>query len=553
MGRCDGRSQERKHIPLPPKRNRDDILFPFDFFLVPQRLCGTRLCHPRNLRIFLTIFLIAWVGCSSHRDPRTVVMLIDSGPLSLDPRIGTDAESERIGSLVFDSLLRRDRHANIQPWLAEWWEVPNPLTYIFHLRPNVRFHNGKTLTSRDVRYTFESLLSGEVRSLKTSTYSWIESIEAPDDLTVVFRLKQPFGSFLWNLTQGGLGIIPESTRGDAGTIPVGSGPFRFAGAQQDQQVILERNPDYWGHKPRMDRVEFKIVPDAVTRALELRKGSADVVLNSLTADMVEVLRREKGLAVEHVPGSSYQYLAFNLQDQRLSQPVRQAIAHSIDRQAMIEHLWRGMARPADSILPPENWAHAPDLPPYRFDPGKAKELLDGAGLRPGPDGVRLRLVMKTSTDQTARALAAVLQAQLRNIGIALEIRSFEFATFYSDISHGNFDLFSLRWISGNDDPGILDYCFSSQKLPPAGANRGHYVNPELDRLLTDARTAAGIAARRQSYIEIQKILNHDLPYISLWYLDDVAVYNRRLRNLRLSATGNYDFLTEVEISGPGPN
>jgi peptide/nickel transport system substrate-binding protein len=477
-------------------------------------------------------------------------MLIESGPLNLDPRIGTDAESERIDELIFDSLIRRDSHANLLPWLAESWEVPDPLTYIFHLHQNIHFHDGQLLTSRDVRYTFESLLSGEVSSIKASTFGLINSIKTPDDSTVIFHLKEPYASFMWNLTQGGIGIVSANAPRNLAQRPLGTGPFRFVSSRQDDEVVLDRNPNYWGTAPQIERVSFKIVPDATTRALELRKGSADILLNSLTADMVEVLRREGNLRIAREPGNSYQYLAFNLADSRLTPPVRQAIAYGIDRQALITYLWRNMARPADSILPPENWAHAPDLQTYPHDPRKANELLDRAGLNPGSDGIRLHLVMKASTDQTARELAAVLQEQLRQIGVALDIRTFEFATFYADLTKGSFELYSLRWVSGNDDPDIFDYCFDSRKFPPAGANRGHYFNPEADRLIEHARVSPNRDDRRQDYIELQKILNRDLPYVHLWYMDNVSVYNRRIQNLRLAATSDYNFLTTIEIAGP---
>ncbi|MGH9784805.1 MAG: ABC transporter substrate-binding protein, partial [Terriglobia bacterium] len=366
-------------------------------------------------------------------------MLIESGPLNLDPRIGTDAQSERIGSLIFDSLLRRDRSSNIHPWLAERWETPDPVTYILHLRSGVRFHDGKPLTARDVKYTFQSLLSGEIQSVKAATFSRIASIEAADDLTVVFRLKEPYASFLWNLTQGSMGIVPEGSAAELARRPVGSGPFRFVRAAQDEEVVLERNTEFWAGPPRIERVQFRIVPDMTTRALEMRKGTADIALNSLTADMVTALRREEHLRVAQEPGTSYQYIALNLENRTLTLPVRQAIAYAINREELITHLWRNTVRPATSILPPEHWAYDPGLTPYAYDPEQAVRLLDQAGLRPGPDGIRLRLEMKTSTDQIARELAAVLQQQLREVGILLEIRSFEFATFYADVIGGNFD------------------------------------------------------------------------------------------------------------------
>jgi peptide/nickel transport system substrate-binding protein len=311
--------------------------------------------------------------------------------------------------------------------------------------------------------------------------------------------------------------------------------------------VLERNPDYWGQPPRIERVQFRIVPDATTRALELRKGSADLALNVLTADMVAALRREPSLRVTHEAGNSYQYLALNLANPRLTLPVRQAIAHAINRDELIASLWQNLVRPAASILPPEHWAYAAELPSYPYDPQRAIDLLDQEGLHPGADGVRLRLIYKTSTDQSGRETASVLQNQLARVGIALDIRSYEFATFYSDITKGNFDLFSLRWVGGNDDPDILEYCFHSAKFPPAGANRGRYSNSEVDRLLDQSRASFDLPARRASYLQVQRILNQDLPYVHLWYLDNVAVHSRRLDNLHLLPTGSYDFLTEIEI------
>jgi len=496
------------------------------------------------------VLIVAYsFGCSpAPRDPQTVVMLIESSPLNLDPRIGTDAQSERIGSLIFDSLLRRDRSSNIHPWLAESWESPDPLTYVFHLRSGVRFHDGKPLTARDVRYTFQSLLSGEIQSIKAATFSRIASIEAPDEATVVFRLQEPYASFLFNLTQGSMGIVPEGSAGELAQRPVGSGPFRFVWANQDAEVVIERNADYWAGAPSIGRVEFRVVPDMTTRALEMRKGSADITLNSLSADMVAALRREEHLDVAEEPGTSYQYIALNMEDANLTLPVRQAIAHAVNREAMITHLWRNTVRPASSILSPEHWAHDPSLPPYDFNPEQAARLLDQAGFLPGPEGVRLHLEMKTSTDQIARELAAVLQQQLREVGIALEIRSYEFATFYADIIQGNFELYSLRWVAGNDDPDIFEFCFHSASVPPTGANRGRYRNAAVDRLIEEARVSSDQEERRKKYLQIQEIVHHDLPYIHLWYVDDVAVFNRRLGELRLEL-GNYDFLSRVDVGG----
>src|SRR4051812_4157411 len=305
----------------------------------------------------LALALIA--GCAHAPDPNTVVMVIESSPANLDPRVGTDAQSERIDELIFDALLRRDDHFNVLPGLAERWENPDPLTYVFHLQHGVNFHDGRALTSKDVKWTFDSLLNGSLRSPKTGTYRAVASVEAPDEDTVTFHLKQPYVSLLWNLSEGAIGIVPYGSGADFNQHPIGSGPFRFVSQEQDKEVILERNDSYRDQKPSIARVRFAVVPDATTRILELRKGSADVALNAFTADAVETIRSQSELRVQQSPGTIYFYLAMNLRDPILKDVrVRQAMAHSIDREALVKFLWRDEVKLADSILPPQHWAHS---------------------------------------------------------------------------------------------------------------------------------------------------------------------------------------------------
>jgi peptide/nickel transport system substrate-binding protein len=290
-----------------------------------------------------------------------------------------------------------------------------------------------------------------------------------------------------------------------------------------------------------------VVPDTTTRALELRKGSADIAINALTADMVLTLQREADLEVLHAPGSVVQYLAMNCRDPILRDArVRQALAYAIDRRPMLQYLRRGFARPADNVLPPESWAYNPDVPRHDYNPGRARQLLDVAGY-PDKNGVRFHLTMKTSTEEDTRLFAAVLQQQLRDVGIALDIRTFEFATFFSDVTKGVFQLYSLRWIGGNEDPDIFEYAFDSDKFPPHGANRSFYSNPRLDALIERGRTELDQNVRKQIYAEIQDILAQDLPYINLWYQDNVLVHSKRVHNLTLNPSGNYDFLRTAEI------
>ncbi len=492
--------------------------------------------------------LLPLLSCSQPPDPNTLVMIIESSPTNLDPRVGIDGQSERIDELLFDALLTRDEHFNVQPGLAERWEIPDPLTYVFHLHRGVKFHNGQALTSRDVKWTLDSLLQGKIRSTKTSTYRYVDRIETPDDLTVVFHLKEPFASLLWNLSEGAIGIVPYGSLDEMTRQPIGTGPFKFVGAETDKEVILERNDNYWGEVPHLARVRFAVVPDATTEALELRKGSADLAINSpMSPDTIATLERYPSLVVQRGPGTRLAYLAFNLRDPVLKDVrVRQAIGYALDRRPMMEYLWRGQVQPAYSILPQQSWAYDGDVPHYDYDPEKARQLLDDAGYR-AINGVRFHITMKTSTDENTRLMVAVMQQQLRDVDIALDIRTFEFATFFADVTSGAFQLYSLRWIGGNEDPDIFEAAFHSRNFPPGGRNRSFYSNPRVDSLIDQARREIDQNVRKRLYDEVQEILAQDVPSINLWYFDNVVVHTRRVRDITLNPSGNYDFLKTAEI------
>ena len=497
----------------------------------------------------LAAFLVL-LGChSAPRDPGTVVFLIDSSPANLDPRIGTDGQSEHIDELLFDGLVARDASFHFTPAMAERWEQPNPLTLVFHLRKGVRFHDGRALTARDVLWTIESVLSGAVISPKAAAYAAVDTIEAPDQQTVVFHLKHADNFLLTNLSTGAMGIVPAGSGRDFWQHPIGTGPFRFVSQQIDQDVVVERNTSSWSIVPKIGRVRFAVVPDAITESLELEKSSGDVAINSLPMDSLPILARRPNLQVEDIAGTQIQYLAFNLRDPLLKDArVRQAIACAIDRRMMIQTLLGGHAQPAVSLLPASHWAWSGDVARSDYDPARAERLLDEAGLPRAGGGVRFHVTMKTSNLEDVRLLAAVLQQQLARVGIALDLRSYEFATFYSDVTRGAFQMYSLRWIGGNEQPDIFTYAFSTVNFSPKGANRGHYSNARFDTLLDDAAQSEDTARRRVDYVEAQQILARDLPAFNLWYRDTIVVHNKRLTHVVAAPSGSYTFLETAELA-----
>ncbi len=503
----------------------------------------------------LALLVLAWLsGCRQPRNgSQTVVVAIENSPNSLDPRIGTDAMAERIGGLLFDALVKKDDHFEMQPWLATSWSQPDPLTWVFHLRDGVRFADGRPLTAEDVAWTIDSLIDGSDGSLLTSksgAFAKVARAEATDKLTVTIHMKSPDASLLFNLSDGLFGVVPKGSGKEFGFAPVGSGPFRFVSAEQDEDVIVERNPNYWGPAPKIERVRFAVVPDAVTVALELEKGSVDIASNELTLDLVHALESRPGLKVETGEGSPVMYLNFNVTHGPLAdERVRQAIACAIDRQAIVDAVWRGKARLADTLLPVGHWAAAPsgELAHWPHDIVRAQALLDAAGYKPDAHGIRVHLEMKTSTDETTRLLAEILQSQLADAGIALTLRSSEFGTFYSDVTAGRFEMYALRWIGSNEDPDIFRYAYGSDRFPPKGGNRGHYANSQVDTLLSAAASTTDEPTRRADYIQVERILSRQLPSIPLWYPNNEVVHTTRITGVVPRVDGSFGFLRDASV------
>lgn len=522
----------------------------------PPQLTLGRARIATALTVLFLASLLGACGGSPHRAPGEVVFLIESNPANLDPRFATDGQSQRIGALLFSGLLEKDAEMNLHGDLAESWETPDPLTYIFHLKQGVKFHDGRPLTSRDVKATLEFIRNPANKSPKRGSFTRIASIETPDPETVVFRLKEPAASFLWDMEKLAVSIVPADAGSDFGRHPVGSGPFQFVRQSQDEEVVLRRNPEYFranecpeakrtsGKCPEAaELVKFRVVTDQIVRALELRKGTADVEMSSLSSDMIPVLAKQKDLEVSERPGTNYSYLGLNLEDSILRhRDTRQALAYATDRAALVNYLLRGQARLASGILPPNHWAYEPDVRTYPYDPAAAERLLDAAGFPRKADGKRFHLTLKISTEEQARLIGAALQEQWSKIGVDLEVRPLELATLIDDLTKGNFQVSYLRWIGANNDPGVFELVFSSKRIPPDGRNRGRYRNPRVDELADQIRTEMDREKRKALCREAQKILAEDVPYISLWYVDVISVHRRELGEIALTPTGDYVFL-----------
>ncbi len=504
--------------------------------------------------------LFTFTACpsSTPTESRQVLRIgLETAPLHLDPRYGQDVASYRVMQLIYNGLVRLDAQASIVPDLAVSWEVPDPTTYVFHLRRDVTWHDGERLTAADVHYTFTSLMDEKNESPKRGSFNKIESIDMIDDHTIRFALKEPFAPFLANnMTQG---IVPRP-RGDGAatdfdTHPVGTGAFKFERQEPNAAIHLTAYDAYFEGRPVLDGVTFRMLPDAMVRLFELQKGNIDLIQNALPPDLLTQLRRDDQYAVIQAPGTNFRYIGINCQDDILKHvEVRQALAYAIDRQAVIHHVLNDLAEPADGILPAGHWAYEVNVPRYGHDPARAAALLDQAGF-PDPDGdgpqPRFKLQYKTSQDEVGRRIAEVLQEQFRQVGIDIEIRSFEWGTFFGDIRAGNFQIYSLKWV-GVTEPDIFHYVLHSQSKPPAGANRGRYFNAELDALLDAGRRSPEPEMRRQSYSRAQVLIATELPYVPLWHDTNVAVLRSTFRGYQLTPSGDFRTIRLIQPQANPP-
>jgi peptide/nickel transport system substrate-binding protein len=481
---------------------------------------------------------LALAGCGSDPLPpgRNVIVGIESNPTQFDPRLSQDAVSSQVQRFLFNRLISRDENDRIQLELAESWEHSSPTIHRFRLRRGVRFHDGTILTSDDVKYTFDSIRDPALASPRAAGLRELDRIETPSPTEVVFYLKEPSAAFAESLM---IGIVPrsaEKTGARFGEHPIGTGPFRFKRFKADERVELTAFPEYFGGPPSYDRLIFRILPEETVRILELESGGLHMIQNAFSPDILPRLQKNPRLRIIRRAGTNFTYLGFNLADPILSRlKVRRAIAHAINREPIIRYILKGLATPADSLLPRKHWAHTQGLPQYRYDPALARKLLDEAGF-PDPDGpgpqTRFSLVFKTSQNELRRRVATVISDQLRQVGIHLRVRAYEWGTFFGDIRSGNFQLYSLTWV-GISDPDIYRYIFGSRFFPPAGANRGRYKNKKIDALLDAARRISETAPRAALYHEVQRILGTDLPYVNLWHVVNVAAIDRRLTGYRV--------------------
>ena len=481
------------------------------------------------------LILLGLTACSKSPDQH-IRFGMSKMASNMDTRHMTDAASFRIGRLIYQRLVDFDDQMQVIPSIASW-KLINPQQYKFTLQPGLTFHNGMPLGSEDVKATYDYILDRKHGSPHRGTLAIIDHIETPDQQTVIFHLKRADALFPAYLI---IGILPaELIRNNHRfeILPVGSGPFRLVEWPEEARMIVERISD-------KQMFEFIEVPKPLTRSLKLARGEIHMMQNNIPSELVGWLKQQPGLQVQRRHGSNFSYLGLNMEDPELSKAeIRLAMAYAIDRKQIIDYIFQQDAREAAALLPSDHWAGNPQLIPLKYQPEKARQLLQSAGYSLTHP---LKLTFKTSSDPFRVRLATIIQDQLKQVGIEIEIRSYDWGTFYGDIKEGRFQLFSLSWV-GIKTPDIFRYVFHSSAIPPNGANRGRYKNARVDGLIEAAEQQTSPAAQAKLYQALQTLLLEDLPYIPLWYEDHIFISNQNISGYEISADGNFDGLLTTTL------
>ncbi len=519
-----------------------------------------------TLLVFLVSLMVMPAGC--RRRSEAFVIALGDNIRTIDP-IGSpsvDAASERVRTLIFNTLVKKNEKFDYVGELAsDIKRSDDGLTFTFTLRDGVKFHDGRVLSSDDVKYTLDLVFSSNFAKSASfyegtgnDKHSYIKSVEATGAKTVVVTLIKPWVGLLSNLVP--IAIIPKDSYESQKDRPLGTGPFKFVHYDNAQQVVdVEAFTDYWEGAPHLQTVRVRVISDMNALQAELQAGRVDIapMPTSLSPDAVKRLEQDPNLQVRAFPGSNVVLLTINTSSPPLDNVrVRKAIAYAIDRESLIKNLLLGFGKIAHSIIPEESWAYSPGQT-YSFDPAMARKLLDEAGFRdPDGDGPKMRfektVVYKLSGSSIAgRQYAGVIQNYLKEVGIPVEIQTPEQNTLFDELRRGNFQISYTQWVGGNQDPIFYKDLFATSEIPTQtrpSRNRSRYSNQELDVLLDEAVNTFDRQKALELYQKVQDIVSREVPVFPLWYQSNIVIARKNVDNIQVNASGDWGFVKNLTVS-----
>jgi peptide/nickel transport system substrate-binding protein len=518
-------------------------------------LAGTRL-------LALAMSLATVSGALAQQSaPKTVTIARAAEAPSLDPHQATAAPSVYVYANIFDTLVEQDRDLSLKPALAEAWEQVSPTTWRFRLRRGVTFHDGTPFNAQAVKFTFDRVLNEKTPARGLSMAGPISGVKVVDDHTVEISTPKPYGPFLHSMSEVFVfGIVSptavEKHGAEFGRNPVGTGPFAFDSWQQNSHIVLRRHDNYWGEKPRIDRLVFRMIPEASAQLIALGVGETSGIV-APDANILPRLRADKSVTVYEVPGIRMLYVGFNtkrpvFEDVR----VRRAFNHAVNRRAIAEQVLRGTAVPATGYLPSEVFGFA-DIGVYDFDPNAAKRLLAEAGWTPGPDGklskdgkpLSVNFWGYTGRDPSSRLIGEVVQSDLQKIGVTVNLRIWEYSQLNTAIwkehpkegpTATEYDMFMLGWGTITGDADFTLYgTLSDISIPPEGLNGTFWSPKPYMDLIEKARFSTDPAERKAAYRTAQEMLHENAIWVPLVVLNQIVVLRNEVESYKIHPVEYY--------------
>ena len=476
----------------------------------------------------------------------TLVVGVVAEPVNLDPPQVTDINSNRVGRRVVETLVTfPEESTQVVPGLAESWTISKDgLQYTFKLRSGITFHDGTPLNAEAVKFSIERQINPNHPAYKLGKYPFagyffgnVKAVEVLSDERVAFLLNEPRASFLAVLTAGAASIVSPTAAmkwgPDYPNHPVGTGPFRFVSWDRGQRVVLEKNPGYWKHPVKVDRVIYRPIVEDQARLTELLTGTLDLIVG-VPADFVGQLEQNPRIALQKQVGAHVWYLGMNNQKKPFDDKrVRQALNYAVNKDAIVKDVLKGTGAPSRGPVLPGTWGADPALKAYPYDPDRAKKLLSEAGY---PNGFTTTLWVPESGSgmQAPVAMSTVMQSNLKAVGVTVTLQTMEWGAYLTKLRSKEQELFALSWMAGTEDPDMVMYpLLHSSQWTPAGPNRALYKNARFDALLQQARLTTDQAKRAQLYKEAQRILVDDAPWVFVDHEIQTAALSKRVQGFKL--------------------
>lgn len=499
------------------------------------------------------------VGCSSKPEQTTapaqkeevktggnlvVARKVDAG--NLDPHfITSNPTSNYIYGKVYEGLVKRDKNTAYQPALATEWKQLDDLTWEFKLRTGVTFHDGEPFNASAVKSTLDRLLDEKTASPRASVFGMVQEIKVVDDATVQIILKYPFAALLSILdsTEGSI-ISPKAIKElgkDLAKKPVGTGPFQFESWVQGQEMVLEKNTEYWGKKANIEKVVYKVVPEDLTRVAMVESGEAQVA-DQVPVTELQRIQQSGEMTLMRTEGYGVEFVGFNVQKKPFDDVrVRQAIASAIELDSIITGVYNNVGTKANSSMSNRVFGYNPNQKEFQFDVNHAKDLLKEAGYA---NGFTTSIV---TDDRKERInLAEVLQSQLKGIGIDLKINTMEYGAYIDALSKGTQEMYIGGWGNATGDADYNQFnVFHSSAMGPVG-NFSFYSKPEVDKLIEEGRREKDQEKRKAIYAKAQEIELNDAPLIPIRTISHLAVTKKNIEGLWMNPVG-YFFYNDVVI------